>query len=216
MKHYGDITKLSGYDLPIVDVITGGSPCQDLSVAGNRQGLDGERSSLFLEQIRIVKEMREHDTEQLRSRGADVDIRFIRPRFLIWENVPGALSSGKPKGGDFQRVLTEIVKIIEPDTPDVPLPEKGKWSKSGCLYDEMGRWSVAWRIHDAQFWGVPQRRKRISLVADFAGLCAPEVLFERKGLHWNSEPSCEKGQGTSGDSQTCSGESDKDDGVLYL
>lgn len=216
MKHYGDITKLSGYDLPIVDVITGGSPCQDLSVAGNRQGLDGERSSLFLEQIRIVKEMREHDTEQLRSRGADVDIRFIRPRFLIWENVPGALSSGKPKGGDFQRVLTEIVKIIEPDTPDVPLPEKGKWSKSGCLYDEMGRWSVAWRIHDAQFWGVPQRRKRISLVADFAGLCAPEVLFERKGLHWNSEPSCEKGQGTAGDPQTGTGESDKDDGVLYL
>jgi DNA (cytosine-5)-methyltransferase 1 len=216
MKHYGDITKLSGYDLPIVDVITGGSPCQDLSVAGNRQGLDGERSSLFLEQIRIVKEMREHDTEQLRSRRADVDLRFIRPRFLIWENVPGALSSGKPKGGDFQRVLTEIVKIIEPDAPDVPLPEKGKWSKSGCLYDELGRWSIAWRIHDAQFWGVPQRRKRIALVADFAGLSAPEVLFERKGLQWYPDEGKKKGQGTAGDPQTGTGKSDKDDGVIYL
>lgn len=125
MKHFGDITKLSGYDLPIVDVITGGSPCQDLSVAGNRKGLDGERSGLFMEQIKIVKEMRSHDTEQLRSRGADVDFRFVRPRFLVWENVPGAFSSGKPKGADFQAVLTEIVKIVNPNAPDIPLPDRG-------------------------------------------------------------------------------------------
>ena len=124
MKHYGDITKFSGYDLPIVDVITGGSPCQDLSVAGTRTGLKGERSGLFMEQIRIVKEMRDHD-RQLHSGRAD---EFIRPRYMVWENVPGAFSSNK--GKDFQAVLTEIVKIAEPNAPDVPLPEKGKWTKS--------------------------------------------------------------------------------------
>ncbi|MBR3243028.1 MAG: DNA cytosine methyltransferase [Parasporobacterium sp.] len=177
MKHYGDITKISGHDLPIVDCIVGGSPCQDLSVAGLRAGLEGERSGLFMEQIRIIKEMRENDRNNGRTGY------LIRPRFAVWENVPGALSSGKPKGADFQAILTEFVKIIEPEAPDVPVPEKG-WPYAGCLYDEMGRWSIAWRIHDAQFWGVPQRRKRIALVADFGGLCAPEVLFERKGLHW--------------------------------
>ena len=130
MKHFGDITKLSGYDLPIVDVITGGSPCQDLSIAGKRAGLDGERSGLFMEQIRIVKEMREHD----RSTGRSDE--FVRPRFMVWENVPGAFSSNG--GKDFQSVLTEIIRIAEPDAPDVPMPDKGKWPKSGCLYDEMG------------------------------------------------------------------------------
>ena len=119
MKHYGDITKLSGWDLPIVDVITGGSPCQDLSVAGNRAGLDGERSGLFLEQVRIVKEMREHDRATGRSD------EYIRPRFMVWENVPGALSSGKPKGADFQIVLTEIARIANPEAPDVPMPDRG-------------------------------------------------------------------------------------------
>ena len=154
---------------------------QDLSVAGKRAGLDGERSGLFMEQIRIVKEMRERD----RSNGrADVD---IRPRWLVWENVPGAFSSNK--GQDFQAVLSEIVRIVEPESPDVPMPEKCKWDKSGCIYDELGKWSIAWRVHDAQFWGVPQRRKRIALVADFAGLCAPEILFERKGLHWDPKAS---------------------------
>lgn len=117
MKHYGDITKLSGYDLPVVDVITGGSPCQDLSVAGKREGLEGERSGLFMEQIRIVKEMREHD----RSTGRSDE--FVRPRFMVWENVIGAFSSNK--GRDFQTVLTEIVKIVEPNAPDVPLPSRG-------------------------------------------------------------------------------------------
>ena len=177
MIHLGDITKIRGYDAPVVDVITGGSPCQDLSVAGKRAGLEGERSGLFMEQIRIIKEMREHDRQSGRSD------EYVRPRFCIWENVPGAFSSNG--GKDFQAVLTEFVRIAEPEAPDVPLPDKGGWPKAGCLYDELGRWSIAWRVHDAQFWGVPQRRKRISLVADFGGLAAPEVLFERKGLRGN-------------------------------
>ena len=153
-----------------MDVITGGSPCQDLSIAGNRKGLAGERSGLFMEQIRVIKEMREAD----RKRGRSGE--FVRCRYAVWENVPGAMSSNK--GRDFQAVLTEFVRVAEPDAPDVPMPEKGKWPKSGWLYDELGRWSVAWRIHDAQFWGVPQRRKRIALVADFNGLTAPEILFD--------------------------------------
>lgn len=197
MKHYGDIMQLSGYELPIVDVITGGSPCQDLSVANtNREGLSGSRSGLFLEQIRIVKEMREHD----RSSGRTAE--FVRPRYMVWENVRGALHSPKGnKGADFQKVLTEIVRIVNADAPDVPLPEKGGWSKSGCIMgygDDGCPFSIAWRLHDAQFWGAtqfidgrmhfrgtPQRRKRIALVADFGGLSAPEILFERKGLSGN-------------------------------
>ena len=173
MKHYGDITKLSGYDLPIVDVICGGSPCQDLSQAGNRAGLQGERSSLFLDQIRIVKEMREHDRHTGRSD------EFLRPRYMVWENVPGAFSSNK--GEDFKIVLTEIVKIAEPNAPDVPKSESGwGWNKCGCIYGvgESGiPFSVAWRVHDAQHWGVPQRRKRICILADFNGSTAAEILF---------------------------------------
>ena len=123
MKHVGDITKLSGYTLPPVDVITGGSPCQDLSVAGKRAGLGGERSGLFMEQIRIVKEMRDAD----RQRGRTDE--FIRPRYMVWENVPGAFSSNQ--GKDFQAVLTEIIRIAEPEAPDVPMPDRGgveqKW-----------------------------------------------------------------------------------------
>lgn len=173
MIHYGDITKLKGADLPIVDVITGGSPCQDLSIAGPRSGLGGARSGLFMEQIRIIKEMREHDKE---SNGRDD--RTARPRICIWENVTGSLSSNS--GRDYQAVLSEFVKIADPSAPDVPMP-KGKWSKSGYIYDEMGRWSIAWRVHSAEFWGVPQRRRRVSLVVDFGGLAAPEILFEREG-----------------------------------
>ena len=200
MKHYGDITKLSGYDLPIVDVITGGSPCQDLSIAGKRAGLDGERSGLFMEQIRIVKEMRERD----KANGKPDE--YVRPRYMVWENVPGAFSSNK--GKDFQAVLTEIVRIAEPNAPVVPMPDKGKWSKSGCLYDSVGGWSVAWRVHDAQFWGVPQRRKRIALVADFGGLSAPEILFERKGMRRDSQQSSEAWETTSGDTEDGTGEPD--------
>lgn len=190
MKHFGDITKLSGYDLPVVDCITGGSPCQDLSVAGKRAGLDGERSGLFMEQVRIVKEMRERDRTTGRTGW------LIRPRFMVWENVPGAFSSNG--GRDFQAVLSEIVKIADPDAPDVPMPDNGKWPKSGCISEKMGGWSVAWRVHDAQFWGVPQRRKRIALVADFGGLSAPEVLFERKGLSGDFEPSGTEREETAG------------------
>lgn len=178
MIHLGDITKIHGDSIEPVDCITGGSPCQDISVAGKRAGLAGERSGLFMEQIRIVKEMRERD----RCNGRTD--QFIRPRYMVWENVPGAFSSNG--GKDFQAVLKEIVRISEPESPDVPLPEKG-WPKSGCLYDDMGLWSVAWRVHDAQFWGVPQRRKRIALVADFGGLSAPEILFERKGVSGDPE-----------------------------
>lgn len=179
MKHLGDITKLNGAEIPVVDCITGGSPCQDLSVAGKRAGLDGERSGLFMEQVRIVKEMRAKEMENGRTAES------VRPRWMVWENVPGAFSSNG--GKDFQAVLTEIVRIVEPECADVPMPKDSRWSKAGCLYDELGRWSIAWRVHDAQFWGVPQRRKRIALVADFGGMCAPEVLFERKGLSRDTE-----------------------------
>ena len=187
IKHFGDITQLSGHELPIVDCVIGGSPCQDLSVAGKRAGLAGERSGLFMEQIRIVKEMREKDGSTGRSGF------MVRPRYLVWENVPGAFSS---KGGeDFAAVLEEIIKVAEPGADlCVSVPPTG-WTKSGCYYSEDGSWSIAWRVHDAQFWGVPQRRKRIALVADFGGLSAPEILFERKGLRWDSEQSEETRQG---------------------
>ena len=190
MIHLGDITQIHGDEIPVVDIIAGGSPCQDLSVAGKRAGLDGERSGLFMEQIRIVKEMRERDLRTGRTGW------LVRPRFMVWENVPGAFSSNK--GRDFQAVLSEIVKIAEPDAPNVPMPENGKWPKAGCLYSDMGGWSVAWRVHDAQFWGVPQRRKRIALVADFGGLAAPEVLFERQGLSWDSGKSEAAWEGAAG------------------
>ena len=170
MIHLGDICKINGAEITAVDVITGGSPCQDLSVAGKRAGLDGERSGLFMEQIRIVKEMRENDIRNGRT------AELVRPRYMVWENVPGAFSSNG--GKDFQAVLTEIVRIVEQECPDVPLPDKGKWPKYGAICDEMGGWSVAWRTHDAQYWGVPQRRRRICVVADFNGATAADVLFD--------------------------------------
>lgn len=174
MKHLGDITKINGAEIEVVDVITGGSPCQDLSIAGKRAGLAGARSGLFMEQVRIVKEMREHD----RSNGRTGDM--VRPRFMVWENVPGAFSSNK--GRDFAAVLEEIIRIAEPEAPDIEVPEKG-WNTWGGYHDEVGgRWSVAWRVHDAQHWGVPQRRRRISVVADFGGDTAGEILFERKSV----------------------------------
>ena len=174
MKHLGDITKINGAEIEAVDVITGGSPCQDLSIAGKRAGLAGARSGLFMEQVRIVKEMREHD----RKSGRTGDM--VRPRFMVWENVPGAFSSNK--GRDFAAVLEEIIRIAEPEAPDIEVPEKG-WPTWGGYHDEVGgRWSVAWRVHDAQYWGVPQRRRRISDVADFGGDTAGEILFERKSV----------------------------------
>lgn len=174
MRHLGDITKINGAEIEAVDVITGGSPCQDLSIAGKRAGLAGARSGLFMEQVRIVKEMREHD----RANGRTGDM--VRPRFMVWENVPGAFSSNK--GQDFAAVLEEIIRIAEPEAPDIEVPEKG-WNTWGGYHDEVGgRWSVAWRVHDAKHWGVPQRRRRISVVADFGGDTAGEILFERKSV----------------------------------
>ena len=200
MIHYGDITKISGYDVPIVDCIIGGSPCQDLSVAGKRAGLDGERSGLFMEQIRITKEMRDKD-ERVNGRSGE----FIRPRFLVWENVPGAFSSNK--GQDFRIVLEEIAKVVDKDAV-IPMPPKDKWTTSGCIVGD--GWSIAWRILDAQFWGVPQRRRRIALVADFGGGCAQEILFVSKGLRRDSEESGAKRKGSSADAQGCIGVHDRD------
>ena len=199
MIHYGDITKISGYDVPIVDCIIGGSPCQDLSVAGKRAGLDGERSGLFMEQIRITKEMRERDERSGRTG------EFIRPRFLIWENVPGAFSSNK--GQDFRIVLEELAKIVQEDAV-IPMPPKNKWTTSGAIVGD--GWSIAWRILDAQFWGVPQRRRRIALVADFGGGCAQEVLFERKGLRGDSSESRTERESATTDAQGCVEVHDRD------
>lgn len=180
MKHLGDITKINGADAPVVNVIIGGSPCQDLSVAGKRAGLAGERSGLFMEQLRIIKEMREADE----ARGRTDE--HIRPRFMVWENVPGAFSSNG--GADFGAVLQETVKVACRKAPPVPM-SGNKWPTSGCLTDVEEKWSVAWRVFDAQFWGVPQRRRRIALVADFGGLAAPEILFERESVSGDSEKS---------------------------
>lgn len=168
MEHFGDITKISGFEVPIVDIVTGGSPCQDLSVAAaTRMGLNGKRSGLFMEQIRIIKEMRENDRANGRT---NID---VRPRYMVWENVYGAFNSNK--GEDFRCVLEETAKISE-EYASIPRPEGGKWSKAGCIVGN--GWSIAWRLHDAQFWGVPQRRKRICLLADFNGDTAPRILFE--------------------------------------
>lgn len=179
MEHLGDITKLNGACLEPVNVIIGGSPCQDLSIANTdrRQGLSGSRSGLFMEQIRVIKEMRDADIHRGRS-GKDV-----RPRFMVWENVPGAFSSNK--GKDFAAVLEETIRVVLEEAPDIPVPKNG-WPTAGCISVGGGRpVSVAYRVFDAQFWGVPQRRRRIALVADFAGQCAQEILFEREGVPGN-------------------------------
>lgn len=193
MKHLGDITKINGAEIEPVDCITAGSPCQDLSVAGKRAGLDGERSGLFMEQIRIIKEMREHD----RQSGRTDDL--TRPRYMVWENVPGAFSSNK--GEDFRCVLEETAKVIQRDAV-IPRPPKGKWSNSGCIVGD--GWSIAWRVHDAQFWGVPQRRKRIALVADFNGYTASEILFKSKGVFGNFDEGEEKRKDAAETARRCS------------
>ena len=191
MIHLGDITKISGYTAPPVEVVIGGSPCQDLSVAGKRAGLQGERSGLFMEQIRIIKEMRENDR---RIRTDD----HVRPRYMVWENVPGAFSSAK--GEDFLAVLEETARIAD-ENAVIPRPAGGKWTTAGCI---MGNgWSIAWRILDAQFWGVPQRRSRIALVADFGGHTAPEILFEREGVSGDSSTCRTPWEGTAGEAENC-------------
>lgn len=186
MLHVGDITKLNGAELPPVDIITGGSPCQDLSVAGARAGLAGERSGLFMEQIRVVKEMR--DADERRGRTAHT----VRPRYMCWENVPGAFSSAG--GEDFRIVLEEIVRIKD-GSCSVPRPDSGRWESTGAII--LGnQFSLAWRVMDAQFWGVAQRRKRIFLVADFAGRSAIQILFEQDRLPGYPAPGGGPGQGT--------------------
>jgi len=174
MVHVGDITKLSGAELPPVDIVCGGSPCQDLSVAGARAGLSGARSGLFMEQIRVVKEMR--DADRLRGRTA----HLVRPRFMVWENVPGAFSSAN--GEDFQAVLEETIRIAD-DRLSIPRPASGRWESSGAVLGN--QCSLAWRVLDAQYWGVAQRRRRIFLVADFAGDSAPAILLEPDSLYGN-------------------------------
>lgn len=166
MKHLGDITKIHGDKIEPVDCITFGSPCQDLSIAGRRAGLAGERSGLFIEAVRIIKEMRS-------------STNGLHPTFAIWENVPGAFSSNG--GEDFRTVLEELARIEQPDV-SIPRPSGrgGRWSKAGAIAGN--GWSLAWRQLDAQYWGVPQRRKRIALVVDFAGQRAGEILFERTSL----------------------------------
>ena len=165
VRHYGDVSKLNGADLEPVDVITFGSPCQDMSVAGKRAGLDGARSGLFFQAVRIIKEMR---------------AKYQKPRFIVWENVRGALSSAG--GDDFRRVLEEICNVKKSDV-SVPKPEK--WNGSGLIMGD--DFSVAWRVLDAQYWGVPQRRKRIYLVTDFDGDSAGKILFESEGVSGHSE-----------------------------
>lgn len=192
MQHLGDITKLNGATIEPVWCVTGGSPCQDLSIAGKRAGLAGARSGLFMEQIRVIKEMREHD-KQLGWAG-----ELIRPRYMVWENVPGALSSNK--GRDFAAVLEETIRIVEPEAPGIEVPAKG-WPTWGGYRDVDGRWSVAWRVHDAQYWGVPQRRRRIALVADFGGDTAHEILFERAGVSGDLEPRGEAGERPAGNAE---------------
>ena len=188
MQHTGDITKLNGKTLPLVDVICGGSPCQDLSVAGQRRGLAGERSGLFMEQVRMGQEMRNADE----IRG--LPDHLVRPRYLVWENVPGAFSSAQ--GEDFRAVIEEIVRIKD-SACHVPRPDTGRWEPAGATI--LGdRFSLAWRVLDAQYWGVAQRRRRIFLVADFGGHTAPQILFEQDRLFGDSSESQSAGQGTAG------------------
>lgn len=201
MIHLGDICKINGAEIEPVWVVTGGSPCQDLSIAGKRAGLAGAQSGLFMEQVRIVKEMREADKRN--GRTGDM----VRPRFLVWENVVGAFSSNR--GKDFAAVLEEIARIAEPGFSLSGLPEKWKWTKAGAI-DGDG-WSIAWRTHDAKDWGktirdsrtgdvirlgTPQRRRRISVVADFGGESAAQIQFDRESVSGHPAESGAAGEGS--------------------
>ena len=185
MKHYGDVSSLNGAELPPVNIITFGSPCQDMSIAGKRSGLDGSRSSLFYEAVRIIKEMR-----------CATDGRY--PRFAVWENVPGAFSSNK--GEDFRAVLESLCRIKD-ETVSVPRSEK--WTNAGEILAD--GFSLAWRVLDAQYWGVPQRRKRIYLVADFDSECAGKILFESEGLSGYSAEGFKAWQRTAAATESGSG-----------
>ena len=185
MKHYGDVSSLNGAELPLVDIITFGSPCQDMSIAGKRSGLDGSRSSLFYEAVRIIKEMR------CATNGK-------YPRFCVWENVPGAFSSNK--GEDFRCVLESLCRVRD-ETVSVPRHEK--WSAAGNIVAD--GFSIAWRVLDAQYWGVPQRRKRIYLVTDFDGECAGKILFESEGLSGYSAEGFKAWQRAAAAAEGCTG-----------
>ena len=182
VEHLGDIHNIRGDEIESVDIITFGSPCTDLSIAGKRTGLEGRQSCLFYEAVRIIKEMR------CATHGKS-------PRFIVWENVTGAFSSSA--GRDFQSVLTEIVRIKEPQTPEVPLPEKGAWPYADLLLGD--GWSLAYRVLDAQGWGVPQRRRRIYLIADFGGACAGQILFDTESVLGHLAPRFASWQGTAGE-----------------
>ena len=188
MKHCGDIHGLQGAKLEPVDMITFGSPCQDVSIAGRREGLSGGRSGLFFEAIRIIREMREATNGEY-------------PRWAVWENVPGALSSHN--GEDFRQVLESLIRVQEPEA-DVPLPADGKWLPAGEIMGD--GYSLAWRVLDAaQGWGVAQRRKRVFVVLDLAGGRAGEVLFESEGLSGYTPPGGEARKGAAGGAARCAG-----------
>ncbi|MBR4442548.1 MAG: DNA cytosine methyltransferase [Clostridia bacterium] len=189
MKHLGDVTKVDGTQIEPVDIITFGSPCQDLSVAGKQAGIhEGQRSNLFFEAIRIIKEMRNATADEF-------------PRWAVWENVPGAFSSNK--GEDFRAVLEAFCNVREGADVSIPIAPNGRWTPAGCVVGE--GFSVAWRVYDAQYWGVPQRRKRIYLVADFGGERAGEILFEREGVRGDTAPCGEARQGTASDAEGSAG-----------
>ena len=181
MKHYGDVSALDGGKIEPVDVITFGSPCQNLSLAGNRSGLDGDKSSLFFEAVRVIKEMRSDTNGQY-------------PRWIVWENVPGAFSSNK--GRDFKAVLDAVCSVKD-ETASVPEPANGKWTAAGEIMAD--DYSIAWRVLDAQYHGVPQRRKRIFLIADLDGGSAGKILFESKSVPWHTPPGFCEGQEAAGD-----------------
>lgn len=195
MVHLGDITKMSGYTIPPVDVITFGSPCQDLSIAGKRAGMAGERSGLFSEAVRIIREMR------YATFGA-------YPKYAVWENVPGAFSSNK--GEDFHAVLQSLCRVIDPDAV-IPRPTDArggiKWPRAGAILAD--HYSLAWRTMDAQHWGVPQRRLRISLVLDLTGGRAGEILFEPESLRGHFAPGITPGQATAGTVENGAGTADR-------
>ena len=200
MKHLGDVQKINGAEIDPVDVITFGSPCQDMSIAGKRAGLRHEengddhttRSGLFIEAIRIIREMRQATNGKY-------------PAFAVWENVPGAFSSNG--GADFKTVLEELASVAQGEHVSVPFPEKRKWLNAGEIVGD--GFSIAWRVLDAQYWGVPQRRKRIYLVADFAGGRAGKILFEREGGSGNPEPGEEARQGAADNAAGSAGRSDR-------
>lgn len=183
MKHLGDISRIRGDTIEPVSIITFGSPCTDMSVAGKRAGLGGSQSVLFYEAIRIIKEMRSATNGEY-------------PRYIVWENVPGAFSSNR--GNDFKAVLEAVISIVAPGT-EVPMPEKGRWAYADVYMGD--GWSVAYRTLDAQYWGVPQRRKRIYLVADFNGTSAYQVLFKSEGVSRYSAESFRAWQRATGNTE---------------